>query len=240
MIKRGFLLCILLLGIISQFPIVRAVSKTYTWNPPPGDHGAFEIHVETDDSWQTDLSATVLIRVTLVDKHWSFDHVDIESTKAELRASTFYIEERFEVERATLEDIGDQYERRIDFVIPSEKLNRGTNRSVSIIWSMNIDVVDNIQWKHWVYTWSNSDNPLIVIVFRPFLSTSEFEMVTYAIIGIAGVTIGVTGYVLYRKIKGRKREVVTREVAMIRCAYCGTLMPKTSNFCPHCGTVRKV
>jgi hypothetical protein len=240
MIKKGILLCILLLGIISQFPIIRAVSKTYTWNPPPGDHEAFEIYVEAEDSWQTDLSTTVLIRVTLVDKHWSSDHVNIESTKVELRAPTFYMEERFEVERVTLENIEDHYERRIDFVIPSEKLNRGTNRSISIIWSININIVDNIQWKNQVYTWSNSDDPLIVIVFRPFLSTSELEMVTYAIIGIAGVTVGVTGYILYRIIKGRKREVVTREVATIPCAYCGTLMPETSNFCPHCGTVRKI
>jgi len=106
MIKRGILLCILLLGIISQFPIVRAVSKTYTWNPPPGDHEAFEIYVETEDSWQTDLSATVLIRVTLVDKHWSFDHVDIESTKVELSTPAFSMEEQFEVETVTLENIG--------------------------------------------------------------------------------------------------------------------------------------
>lgn len=240
MIKRGIFLCILLLWIISQFPIVRAVSKTYTWNPPPGDHEAFEIYVETDDSWQTNLSAAVLLRITLIDKHWSSDHVDIESTKAELRAPRFYMEERFDAERVTFENIGDLYERRIDFVIPSEKLNRGTNCSVSIIWSIDINIVDNMQWKNQVYTWSNSDDPLIVVVFRPFLSTSEFEMVIYAIIGIAGVTVGVTGFVLYEKIKGRKRKVVTGEVAMIRCGYCGTLMPETSNFCPDCGTVRKV
>lgn len=240
MMKRGILLCILLLGIISQFPIVRAISKTYTWNPPPGDHETFEIYVETEDSWQTDLSATVLIRVTLVDKYWSFDHVDIESTKVKLVAPAFSMEEQFEVETVTLENIGDHYERRFDFVIPSKKLDRGANRSLSIIWSINIDIVDNVQLKHWVYTGSSSDDPLIVSLYRPFLSTSELDMVTIAVVAIAGVTVGVIGYVLYRKIKGRKREVVTREVVMIPCAYCGTLMPQTSNFCPHCGTIRKV
>ena len=241
MMKRGILLCILLLGIISQFPVVRAVSKTYTWNLHPAlSLGAFEIYVETEDSWQTDLSATVLIRVTLVDKQWSFDHVDIESTKVKLIAPTFSMEEQFEVKRVTLENIGDHYERRFDFVIPSERLYRGANCSLSIIWSITIDMVDNVQWKHWVYAGSSSDDPLIVTVYRPFLSTSELDMVTIAVVAIAGVTVGATGYVLYKKTKGKERDVVTGEVVMIPCAYCGTLMPQTSNFCPHCGTIRKV
>ena len=38
----------------------------------------------------------------------------------------------------------------------------------------------------------------------------------------------------------REREVVTREVVMIPCAYCGNLMPQTSTFCPNCGAKRKI
>jgi len=241
MMKRGILLCILLLWIISQFPVVRAISKTYTWNPHPAwSLWTFEIYVETEDSWQTDLSATVLIRVTLVDKQWSLDHVDIESTKVRLIAPTFSIEKQLEVKRVTLENIGDHHERRFDFVIPSEKLYRGANRSLSIIWLINIDMVDNVQWQHWVYVGSNSDDPLIVTLYRPFLSTSELDMVTIAVVAIVGVTVGATGYVIYKKTKGKEREVVTREVVMISCTYCGTTMPQTSKFCPHCGTIRKV
>jgi MFS family permease len=37
----------------------------------------------------------------------------------------------------------------------------------------------------------------------------------------------------------REREVVTREVVMIPCSYCGNLMPQTSTFCPNCGARRK-
>lgn len=37
----------------------------------------------------------------------------------------------------------------------------------------------------------------------------------------------------------REREIVTREVVMIPCAYCGNLMPQTSIFCPNCGARRK-
>lgn len=36
-----------------------------------------------------------------------------------------------------------------------------------------------------------------------------------------------------------EREVITREVVMIPCAYCGNLMPQASTFCPNCGAKRK-
>ena len=35
------------------------------------------------------------------------------------------------------------------------------------------------------------------------------------------------------------REVVTKEVVMIPCEYCKSLMPQTSTFCPNCGARRK-
>jgi len=38
----------------------------------------------------------------------------------------------------------------------------------------------------------------------------------------------------------REREVVTREVVMIPCAYCRGLMPQTSAFCPNCGARRRI
>ena len=37
----------------------------------------------------------------------------------------------------------------------------------------------------------------------------------------------------------RERDVITREVVMIPCAYCGSLMPQTATFCPNCGARRK-
>ncbi|MFQ6063933.1 MAG: zinc ribbon domain-containing protein [Candidatus Bathyarchaeia archaeon] len=36
----------------------------------------------------------------------------------------------------------------------------------------------------------------------------------------------------------REREVITREVVMIRCEYCGALMTESSTFCPNCGAKR--
>ena len=36
-----------------------------------------------------------------------------------------------------------------------------------------------------------------------------------------------------------QKEVITKEVVMIPCDYCRSLMPQTSTFCPSCGARRK-
>lgn len=36
-----------------------------------------------------------------------------------------------------------------------------------------------------------------------------------------------------------QKEVITKEIVMIPCKYCGALMPQTSTFCPECGARRK-
>ena len=42
-----------------------------------------------------------------------------------------------------------------------------------------------------------------------------------------------------REEKSVTKEVITREMVMIPCQYCGGLMPQTSAFCPKCGAQRK-
>lgn len=37
----------------------------------------------------------------------------------------------------------------------------------------------------------------------------------------------------------KEKEIITREVVMIQCAYCKGLMPQTSVFCPNCGARRR-
>jgi hypothetical protein len=36
-----------------------------------------------------------------------------------------------------------------------------------------------------------------------------------------------------------KEKVIVKEVVMLPCQYCGSLMPQTSLFCQHCGARRK-
>jgi len=37
----------------------------------------------------------------------------------------------------------------------------------------------------------------------------------------------------------KEKETVIKEIVLIPCAYCGSLMPQTSIFCPYCGARRK-
>jgi len=37
----------------------------------------------------------------------------------------------------------------------------------------------------------------------------------------------------------REKEVITKEIVMIKCDYCDALMPQTATFCPNCGARRK-
>jgi len=37
-----------------------------------------------------------------------------------------------------------------------------------------------------------------------------------------------------------QRETITKEVVMVQCEYCKSLMPQTSTFCPNCGAKRKI
>ena len=43
----------------------------------------------------------------------------------------------------------------------------------------------------------------------------------------------------YTESKTIKEKVIVKEVVMLPCQYCGSLMPQTSLFCPHCGARRK-
>ena len=43
----------------------------------------------------------------------------------------------------------------------------------------------------------------------------------------------------YTESKTIKEKVIVKEVVMLPCEYCGSLMPQTSLFCPHCGARRK-
>lgn len=36
-----------------------------------------------------------------------------------------------------------------------------------------------------------------------------------------------------------EKEVITKEIVLIKCEYCGSLMPQTASFCPNCGARRR-
>lgn len=201
MVKSSVFLWLLLLAFFSQTKTVNtgAVSKTYTWYPPPGNQEAFNIYLETEQSWQTDASLEVLVKFTLIAKHSSIDRVDVRWTRIEITDRQTFLENSGKIEEtASLRNIGEYYERRISFQSPSIELARGQNISASVIWNIQIDIVGNSE-RDRVYTGSNSLDPLMINVFRPFLSTTE--TIFLEIVGIA-IGIGIIiGALLYKKKK---------------------------------------
>lgn len=201
MVKSSVFLWLLLLAFFSQAKTVNtgAVSKTYTWYPPPANQEAFNIYLETEQSWQTDASLEVLVKFTLIAKHSSIDRVDVRWTRIEITDRKTFLENSGKIEEtASLRNIGEYYERRISFQSPSIELARGQNISSSVIWNIQIDIVNNSE-RHQVYTGSNSLDPLMINVFRPFLSTTETIFLEIA--GIAIVIGIIIGALLYKKKK---------------------------------------
>jgi hypothetical protein len=43
----------------------------------------------------------------------------------------------------------------------------------------------------------------------------------------------------YSQVPKVTKEVITKEIVMIECEYCGSLMPQTALFCPNCGARQK-
>jgi len=205
--KRSILLCLLLLLILSQIQFASAVSKTYVWNPPPGYNESFEVHLEAEDNWQTEITTIVLTRVTLLEVGAYFDSVVINWVKVELTTLKFSMDSGNVAINETMRNIGDHLEKRIDFWVPANKLNRGESANLTMIWSMNIDILDTAQHKHWVYTGSNSDDPMKVSLSRPFLSTQEWLIVGIVAFVIVGGSIG---FVVYRRVS-HKRKVTPLE-----------------------------
>jgi len=192
------LLLFLLIGASSIAPNARAASKIYTWYPPPGDHEGFAVYLGVEDSWQTDVPTTVDVKVTLIAKHWSFDHVDIKWTKVEISTPEFTMDSGNLPESASFRNTGEYYERKTVFQVPPDRLNRGENASLSVVWSINVDIVDNVEWKHTVYTGSNTDEPMKVEIYRPILSTIEWMLIAIA---ITSTVIGSIAVILHRRRK---------------------------------------
>jgi len=200
--KRNILLCLSLLLILSQIQFANAASKTYVWNNPPGYNESFEIYLEAEDNWQTEVTTTVLARVTLLKVGTFFDSVVINWIKIELTTLKFSVDSGNVEIGETMRNVGDHFEKRIDFLIPADRLNRGENVDLAMIWSMNIDILDSLQHRHWIYTGSGSNDPITVSLYRPFLSTLEWLMVGIVVCVTVGGSIG---FVIYRRVIRRRR-----------------------------------
>lgn len=93
-----------------------------------GHTNEYQISISASDDWQPDLPYEVKVRLTTKN---SYD-VKIDSAKVVLNSESFSLESLNEEEPAVLTDIGDHWEKKFSFEIPSEKLAGDENFTLSI------------------------------------------------------------------------------------------------------------
>jgi uncharacterized membrane-anchored protein len=191
-----FLFILLLFASLNSVPSANAASKIQKWYSPGGESG-FGVYAGVDDSWPTETTKIVHLKVTLIEKNSTFDHVDIKWTKVAISTPASAMSSGNIPETASFRNTGEYYERKVEFWVPPDTLDRGENASLSIMWTISVDIVDNVEWEHSVYTGSNSDNPMIIELYRPTLSTTELTIIGIAIMTAVASSIGY--YVLKRR-----------------------------------------
>lgn len=183
----------------SHIQIVRGLHKTYEWN----EYGTYQVSLITSDSWQVDTTVNITFRLTLKSKGAFLDHT--ETTRVEMGLykvlydrTLLFIDSKEQWETKTLRNTGDYWEKNFSFYIPAEKVDRGQTLNVSIIFWVDYGEIDNVQWLNIGYLEDNSDNPMYVSLFRPFLSTLEL-IIIIAVVAVIVIS-GIIGLILH----GRK------------------------------------
>jgi len=198
--KRTIVLSVLIIGLlVGQIQIVKGLQKTYEWDiPADTGYNTYQVSLITSDSWQVDTTVKITFRLTMTSKRPVLDHTETNSVKIVLSSENFIMDSGSQTETVILTNIGDYWEKEISFYIPAEKVNRGQALIVSITFVVDMDEIDNIQWKSWNHVGNNYDNPMYVSLYRPILSTLELILVAIVIIIVVA---GIVGFVLYRRRK---------------------------------------
>ena len=169
--KRTAIVLFLLTSIffVSQIQTGMAAQEIYLWELPNEDGhftNEYQIVVTASDDWQPDVPYEVTVRLTTKN---SYD-VKIDSAEVILNSSEFSLESLSEEESVALTDIGDYWEKKFTFEIPSEKLVSGENFTLSIVAVITISAVpesgDGVEG-----TWDNYGEPVTVSLYAPSQST---------------------------------------------------------------------
>lgn len=186
-----------------------ALQETYKWKTPADTgYSTYQVSLTTSDVWQVDTTVTMRIRLTMISKRAGLDYSEIVSARIVLNSESFTMDSGIQTGLGTLADIDDCRVKEVSFYIPADKVNRGQTLNVSIVLEVTIDEIDDTQTKIWAYGLHNYDNPMVVNLYRPLLST--LECVTIAVIMLV-VIAGTAGFALFGKHKGKKiREIISK------------------------------
>ena len=184
------------LVLATQIPIGMAFQFSYDWNIPNGVGGynKYQLSLITADSWQVDTTIDITFRLTLISKSSMLDHTETNWVEVVLSSENFIMNSGNQTEIVTLTNVGNYWEKKISFYISAEKLNRGQTLKVSILFTVSINEIDNVQKLSREYNANNYYNIMSVNLIRPILSTLELIIIIVVI-----VVCGIGGFILYRK-----------------------------------------
>jgi len=244
-----WMLLLLVITATQIFPVF-AVSKTYDLNVNGNTHYSVSVIIENP---QLDSSFDVTVRLTLTSKDPSLDHTLTRWMQVILDSvdRPLHIESEQQNHTQILNTVGDSWQETFTFQISSSQygIGKGQGIGISVIYKINIDEIDIPRQLTWNHQGDSTNNPLIITLSIPLLSTTELIIVlVFALIVIVIVSWCI--YAIMKRLRIRKEERLRKEAETRRrenlladnfeCPFCHTLYDKRLEKCPHCGAPKKI
>jgi len=241
----------LLLAIFNtQIFSVAAVSKTYDWNVYRNTH--YEVLVFSE-SPQLDKTFEITVRLTLLSKDWSLDHTKTEWMQVLVSSTdrSISLDSGKQEQTVFLNETGASWQRTFPFQISSSQygIARGQSIRLSVVYKISIYEFDNVQDQYWNSIGDNINNPVIINLSIPLLSTYE-AVILLIIIAIVISILARSAYLGIKNRRIRSKERLRKEAEEKRkekilgenfeCPFCHTLYDKRLDKCPTCGAAKKI
>jgi hypothetical protein len=246
--KHTILVLLTLVFLYSIFS-VNAVSRDYDWQVS-NTHYTVNVIVENP---QFDSPFNVVIQLTLTSKDSALDHTETKWIQVLLSSSDKPLQQDSGQQNATttLRNIGDSLQKTFSFQVSSSQfgIGRGQGFAVSIVYRINLDEFDNVQHRYWNHIGDNVNDPMIINLSMPLLSTLEIIIVVIILVIII-ILVARFIYLKMRKRRMQEEERLRKDTKEKRrakivgdnfeCPFCHTLYDKKLDRCPTCGAAKKV
>ena len=124
------------------------------------------------------------------------------SVKVNLSSENFVLDSVNQLPTNNLTVLSDYWEKKFAFDLPSEKLARGRNFTLSIVALINM--TSYTTYSHYEKVWDSYRDPLTVVLSMPFITPLESQLLVLLIVATVAVIVGIVGFVVWRKRKKEK------------------------------------
>jgi len=122
--------------------------------------------------------------------------------KVILSSENFVLDSVNQLPTNNLTVLSDYWEKKFAFDLPSEKLARGRNFTLSIVALINM--TSYTTYSHYEKVWDSYRDPLTVVLSMPFITPLESQLLVLLIVATVAVIVGIVGFVVWRRRKKEK------------------------------------